>query len=52
MQVKWLKEFFNVQMYIHNEADSQFTLKNSTVELQLPTGLSLAKIATPHTKYP
>ena len=47
MQVKWLKEFFNVQMYIHNEADSQFTLKNSTVELQLPTGLSLAKTAAP-----
>lgn len=45
VNVSWLKEFFNVQMVLHNEADPQFSIQDSEVTLNLPEGLSLAQTA-------
>ena len=42
-EVTWLKEFFEVSLILQNMADPQFTIENSTVELFLPEGISLAK---------
>lgn len=45
VNVSWLKEFFNVQMVLHNESDPQFSIQDSKVTLNLPEGLSLAQTA-------
>jgi YD repeat-containing protein len=45
--VSYLKEFFEVSVVMKNMADPQFALDNSSVELQLPEGLSLAPTYNP-----
>ena len=40
--VSFLKEFFEVSVIMQNQADSQFSLVDNTVRLNLPDGLSLA----------
>ena len=45
--VSWLKEFFNVQMILINQAAEPFVIQNSKVTLELPEGLSLADTSTP-----
>jgi hypothetical protein len=41
-EASWLKEFFNVEVTVKNNADTQFELTDSKLKLQLPDGLSLA----------
>ena len=36
-----LKEFFEVRLYILNQADGEFTLTNNSVKLNVPDGLTL-----------
>ncbi|NLD47344.1 MAG: PKD domain-containing protein, partial [Clostridiaceae bacterium] len=43
VQASWLKEFFEVSLVLENTADAQFVVEDSTAELKLPSGLSLAK---------
>ena len=40
--VSWLKDMYNVQLAVINQADSGFTLSQSSATLSLPGGLSLA----------
>ncbi len=40
--ISWLKEFFEVELTITNEAGNEFYLDNSKAEIFLPDGLSLA----------
>lgn len=40
-QTQFLKEFFNVEMIVMNNADSQFSVDNCDVTLNLPQGLTL-----------
>ena len=40
--ISWLKEFFEVELTITNEAGNEFYLDNSKAEITLPDGLSLA----------
>lgn len=40
--ISWLKEFFEVELTITNEAGNEFYLDNSKAEITLPAGLSLA----------
>ena len=47
--VSWLKEFFNVQMVLINQAPEAFVIQDSVVTLSLPEGLSLANTSTPQT---
>ncbi len=42
-EISWLKEFYNVDLTVINNADDNFTLENCTADLTLPSGLSLAK---------
>ena len=42
-EISWLKEFYNVDLTVINNADDNFTLENCTADLTLPNGLSLAK---------
>ncbi len=44
-QVSWLKEFFDVELTIINNADDEFYIQNSQAVLSLPDGLSLANTA-------
>ena len=41
-QVSWLKEFYDVELTIKNNADDTFYIQNSQAVLTLPDGLSLA----------
>ena len=41
----WLKEFFEVGLVLKNMADPQFVIRDSSVTLKLPEGLSLAPTA-------
>lgn len=53
-EVQFLKEFFNVEMIIINNADAGFTIENSEVTLNLPNGLTLMESAngsSPRTVY-
>ena len=45
--VSWMKEFFNVQMVLVNQAPEAFMIQDSVVTLSLPDGLSLADTAKP-----
>ena len=40
--VSWLKEMYNVNLSILNAADTSYVIKDSTAELYLPDGVSLA----------
>lgn len=40
--LSWLKEFYDVDLTIINNADDDFSIQNSTAVLNLPDGLSLA----------
>ena len=40
--VSWLKDMYNIQLAVINQADSGFTLSQSSATLSLPGGLSLA----------
>lgn len=44
-EVKMLKEFFNVKMIIMNNADTQYTLSNGSVTLNVPSGMTLMENA-------
>lgn len=41
-QVSWLKEFYDVELTVINNADDNFSIRNSQAVLTLPDGLSLA----------
>ena len=41
-QLSWLKEFYDVELTIINNADDDFSIQNSQAVLTLPDGLSLA----------
>jgi len=41
-QLSWLKEFYDVDLTIINNADDDFSIQNSQAVLTLPDGLSLA----------
>ncbi len=41
-QLSWLKEFYDVELTIINNADDDFYIQNSQAVLTLPNGLSLA----------
>ena len=43
-KISWLKEFFNVSVTVQNVCDSQFVVQDSTIEIQLPPGLSLVQM--------
>ena len=42
----WLKEFFNVSLTVQNNASHEFYIGNSSAEIKLPKGMSLAKTST------
>ena len=41
----WLKEFYDVQLSIINNADEEFSIENASAMLSVPDGLSLADTA-------
>lgn len=41
-QLSWLKQFYDVELTIINNADDDFSIQNSQAVLNLPDGLSLA----------
>lgn len=41
----FLKEFFHAKLTIYNNAEEQYTISDNQVELNLPEGLSLVKVA-------
>ncbi len=41
-QLSWLKQFYDVELTIINNADDDFSIQNSKAVLNLPDGLSLA----------
>lgn len=41
-EISWLKEFYDVELTIINNADDDFYIQNSKAVLSLPNGLSLA----------
>ncbi|MCQ2496171.1 MAG: leucine-rich repeat protein [Lachnospiraceae bacterium] len=43
--VSWLKEMYEVQLGVLNQADSQYVIQNSVARLNLPSGLSLAALS-------
>lgn len=45
MDISWLKEFFEVEMTVMNNADTMFPIENAAAVLNLPDGLSLAPTA-------
>lgn len=45
VNVSYLKEFFDVQLHIINNADEQFNISDSTVSLNVPKGLTLMESA-------
>lgn len=44
-EMSWLKEFYNVDLTIINNADENFSLEQCTADLTVPYGLSLASNA-------
>jgi PKD repeat protein len=40
--ISWLKEFYDVELTVTNNASEEFNIQNSTAKLNLPEGLSLA----------
>ncbi len=44
-QISWLKEFFEVELTVYNNAGEEFSIENSYATLNLPDGLSLADTA-------
>ena len=50
-EISWLKEFYEVELTIINKADENFTLENCTADLDLPSGLTLAKTDRGESKY-
>jgi len=52
-EISWMKEFYNVDLTVINNADDNFALENCTADLNLPSGLSLANTdrgENPHIK--
>ncbi|MFT3951719.1 MAG: PKD domain-containing protein [Oscillospiraceae bacterium] len=47
----WLKEFFNVNLTLINNASTQFSIQDATAQLELPNGLSLAATNKDNDKY-
>lgn len=45
VNVSYLKEFFDVQLHIINNADAEFNISDSTVTLNVPQGLTLMESA-------
>ena len=45
-EATWLKEFYEVKLYISNQADPEFWLENCSVTLNFADGLSLMKGTT------
>ena len=45
VNVSYLKEFFDVQLHIINNADEEFNISDSTVSLNVPSGLTLMESA-------
>lgn len=45
VKTSYLKEFFNVQLHIMNNADKEFNISDSTVSLNVPDGLTLMENA-------
>ena len=41
MTASCLKEFFDVRLYIFNQADGEFVLEDNTTTLNIPEGLSI-----------
>ncbi len=48
--VSWLKDMYNVQLNITNNADSGFRLEQASATIDLPEGLSLAKLESGQSK--
>ena len=46
-RVKWLKEFFDISMTVHNLADPSFTFTHGVATIDVPNGLSLAPTRVP-----
>jgi fibronectin type 3 domain-containing protein len=46
-EARWLKEFFEVALFLENTAEQQFVIEHSTAELNLPNGLALAPTHEP-----
>ena len=47
-QITWLKEFFNVNLTVINNAPEEFAIMDSVASIRLPDGLSLADVAVPN----
>lgn len=44
-EATWMKDFFDVHLYVFNEADETFVLDNCEVQLNVPEGLTLMQSA-------
>lgn len=41
--ISWVKDFFEVELTVVNQADSEFYIKDSTVKLNVPDGLTIVE---------